>query len=49
MVEEGGIKFLVHDRDKQYFEGKKLDYYDSEYGGSFDVVTDDGKSTLGNC
>lgn len=33
IIEESGIRFLVNERDKGYFENSKIDYKKTFYGG----------------
>lgn len=47
--EQDGIKFLVNNNDKPYFNGLSLDYRDSWMGGGFTLVDAGGGEVGGKC
>lgn len=47
--EQDGIKFLVNNNDKHYFNGLSLDFRDSWMGGGFTLVDAGGSEVGGKC
>lgn len=47
--EQDGIKFLVNNRDKHFFDGVTVDFRKSWMGGSFTLVASDGREMGGSC
>ncbi|RSK28083.1 hypothetical protein EJF36_15015 [Bacillus sp. HMF5848] len=49
ITEKDGLRFLVNEYQKTYFENIAIDYESSWFGRGFTLVSADGNKINGNC